>query len=200
MASFPAGSPSATEAEQTAVDSLSPQQRDIYVALLGCGFDEVASRKVACLPGVENAEQAINLLLSGAVDDEGDDDSDGEDDLPPKKMIIVVRKDLGMTPGKVSAQACHACLAAYRLSMKHGNSQLVNEWELSGEPIVTLGVDSDAELEAVLLEAISRKLIVAAQHDAGRTEVAANTRTCIAIGPCYNADVDGVTGRLRLYK
>lgn len=178
---------------------LTALQHDIYVALLGCGFEEGASLRTALLPGLENAEQAINLLLSGADDDEGEE-NDEEDSAPPMKMVIIVRRDLGLTPGKVSAQACHACLQAYRLSMHHGKQDLVASWERSGEPIISLGVENDAELEAILLDAISRRLIVAAQHDAGRTEVEAGTRTCLAIGPCLNSDVDSVTGRLKLYK
>lgn len=188
--------------------SLTPAQEDIYLALMGMGFESTESFRVVLMPGITDAELAINFMLSGGNDDE-EDEGDGEEDsgeegdsevFLPMKMVIVVRKDLNMTPGKVSAQCCHACLAAYRLSQQHGRQKLVSDWEMQGETVITLQVDSDAELDAILREAISRRVVVAAQHDAGRTEVEDGTRTCAAIGPSYSSEIDPVTRSLKLYK
>jgi peptidyl-tRNA hydrolase, PTH2 family len=35
-------------------------------------------------------------------------------------------------------------------------------------------------------------------HDAGRTQVAAGSKTILAIGPAGRSDIDKVTGKLRL--
>jgi PTH2 family peptidyl-tRNA hydrolase len=44
------------------------------------------------------------------------------------KQVIVVRADLGMSKGKLAAQACHASLGAY----KKANERIIREWELEG--------------------------------------------------------------------
>ena len=47
--------------------------------------------------------------------------------------------------------------------------------------------------------AASEGLYISAVHDAGRTEVAPGTNTCLAIG--FNSNViDTITGHLKLYK
>ena len=168
----------------------------LVVALLGMGFDEVAARKAVKIPGVTNVELAINWILSQTEGDEVASDEADDNNFAPMKMIIVVRTDLKMTPGKVAAQACHACLGAYRLSMP----KTVQDWTAQGESTICLSVDSDEVLEAVLMSAISAGLIVSAQLDAGRTEVESGTRTCAAIGPDYNRKIDPVTRSLKLYK
>jgi PTH2 family peptidyl-tRNA hydrolase len=35
-------------------------------------------------------------------------------------------------------------------------------------------------------------------HDAGRTQIAAGSKTILAIGPAVRSDIDKVTGHLRL--
>ena len=173
----------------------SPEEM-LVIALLGMGFDDVAARKAVKVPGVTNVETAINWILSQPEGDEVSSDEDDDSNFEPMKLIIVVRTDLKMTPGKVAAQACHACLGAYRLSIP----KTVQDWTNQGESTICLSVDSDEVLDAVLMSAFSACLIVSAQHDAGRTEVESGTRTCAAIGPDFNRKIDPVTRSLKLYK
>ena len=177
----------------------SPEEA-LLVALLGMGFDESAAQRAIRAPGVTNAESAINFILSmpedGGEDEDEDEDEDVDEDVEPMKMIICIRTDLKMTPGKVAAQSVHAALGAYRLSEAH----LLKQWEAQGESTVCLAVESDEQLETVLMSAIQHGLVVSAQYDAGRTEVEPNTRTCGAIGPALNKSIDPVTRSLRLYK
>ncbi|KAI0932486.1 hypothetical protein AcW2_001103 [Taiwanofungus camphoratus] len=86
------------------------------------------------------------------------------------KLVLVVRTDLGMTPGKIAAHQAKIALKA------SSEEQLL-------------------ELEAI---AKSVNLCARAIHDAGRTQIAAGSRTVLGIGPGPVELVNRVTGKLRL--
>jgi len=131
-------------------------------------------------------------------------------------MVIVVRQDLGMSPGKVAAQCCHAALkavtAALRVSasspgVAHGSGATVASpaladrvavWQSQGEPIVVLKCDGLDHLRMLQETARALGLPTAAIRDAGRTEVEPGTTTVLAIGPAPKGEIDAVTGALRL--
>ncbi|KAJ3373163.1 hypothetical protein GGF31_001153 [Allomyces arbusculus] len=96
------------------------------------------------------------------------------------KMVLVVRNDLGMTKGKVAAQLAEA-------------------WEYSGQAKVALKVNSEDEM--LELEALAQSLSLSAKsiRDAGRTQIAAGSRTVLAIGPGPVEIIDQVTKHLKLY-
>jgi len=129
---------------------------------------------------------------------EGEEEED-EEDFRPMKMTLVVRMDLAMSAGKVAAQCVHAALGAYRAAMVAIPAKVV-EWEEQGEPVITLQVPSDAEIESLSVQAEALGLPCFAVHDAGRTEVAAGSRTVLAIGPGYNEEIDVLTKKLKLYR
>ena len=58
------------------------------------------------------------------------------------KQVILMRTDLKMGKGKIAAQACHACLAAYKKTDK----LRIRKWELTGQKKVVLKVSSESEL------------------------------------------------------
>ncbi|NCC70663.1 aminoacyl-tRNA hydrolase, partial [bacterium] len=95
------------------------------------------------------------------------------------KQIILVRKDLGMSKGKIGAQCAHASVEAVFQS----NSKLVSKWRSSGMKKIVLGVENLEELENLLKKAFENDLVTSIISDAGRTEVEAGTKTCGAIGP-----------------
>lgn len=122
--------------------------------------------------------------------------------LQPHKLVIVVRGDLGMSPGKVAAQCCHAALkAAIRrdAGAGGGDAAALAAWRDGGEPIVVLRCADEAELGALTAAAAAVGLRAARVRDAGRTQVAAGSTTCAAFGPAPAPHVDAVTGHLRLY-
>ncbi|KIK71285.1 hypothetical protein GYMLUDRAFT_33428 [Collybiopsis luxurians FD-317 M1] len=140
-------------------------------------------------------------------DEDEDDDDDGIADgdlaainpgmLEPCKMVLVVRTDLKMTPGKISAQCGHATLACYKALMKK-NPKLVRHWERTGQAKIALKGQSEEQL--LELEAIAKSLNLCARSivDAGRTQIEAGTRTVLAIGPAPVSLINEVTGSLRL--
>lgn len=135
---------------------------------------------------------------------------------PLTKMVIVVRKDLNMRQGKACAQAAHAATnAIFQLMFgtlskesftKIANNELIAKyteefkaWVLGNYTKICVCVNSERELveiyEKAKLEGLNAVLVV----DKGFTEFhGVPTKTCIAIGPDYNAKIDKITKNLKL--
>jgi PTH2 family peptidyl-tRNA hydrolase len=111
------------------------------------------------------------------------------------KLALVVRADLGMGRGKIAAQAAHAAVAA---ALARQGSADFTAWRLAGQPKVVLKVLSEEQLRDVTRQAREAGLPVEVVHDAGRTQVAAGTPTCCAVGPAGTDLIDAVTGGLPL--
>jgi peptidyl-tRNA hydrolase len=111
-------------------------------------------------------------------------------------MVLVVRRDLQMGRGKTAAQCCHACLGLYK-KLRHRKDPAVREWEASGATKVCLRVESEAELLALQKAAAAAGVATHMVVDAGRTQVAPDSRTVLAL-LADGAGVDGVTGELKL--
>ncbi|XP_077240836.1 uncharacterized protein LOC143881575 [Tasmannia lanceolata] len=118
------------------------------------------------------------------------------DILDDFKMVLVVRNDLKMGKGKIAAQCSHATLGLYK-KLLHRAPKALNRWEMCGQVKVVLKSESEEDLLALQERAKSLKLPTHVTIDAGRTQIAPNSRTVMAIlGP---ADVvDDVTGGLKL--
>jgi PTH2 family peptidyl-tRNA hydrolase len=122
--------------------------------------------------------------------------------LPQVKQVIVVRTDLGMSPGKVAAQVGHGVLKFLEENEGPLNCGLqpYSTWFAQGATKVILGCSSEAELlalyENALLSGVECHLVV----DEGRTEIAAGSTTVLAIGPDTSDRIDPITRHLRLYR
>ncbi|KAF8480935.1 PTH2-domain-containing protein [Russula ochroleuca] len=135
--------------------------------------------------------------------DESDAEADGDlDRIQPEpaeecKLVLVVRSDLDMSTGKVAAQCAHATLACYK-ALSRTNPSLLRHWERTGQTKVALRCDSEDEM--LLLQAQAQSLNICARsiQDAGRTQIAAGSRTVLGIGPAPVRLVNQITGMLRL--
>jgi len=113
------------------------------------------------------------------------------------KQIVIVRKDLKMGTGKIAAQVGHACvLGAEHVRKSH--PEWYKEWERSGQEKVVVKVTSLDELEKIKKHAISLDLPWSEVTDAGHTQIAPGTITCISIGPAPEEKIDKVTKDLKL--
>ena len=113
------------------------------------------------------------------------------------KQVVVVRKDLDMGTGKIAAQVGHACvLGAEHVRKSHPD--WYKEWERSGQEKVVVKVASLEQLEQVKKHATSLDLPWSEVTDAGHTQIAPGTVTCISIGPAPEVIVDKVTKDLKL--
>ncbi|XP_020578897.1 peptidyl-tRNA hydrolase 2, mitochondrial-like [Phalaenopsis equestris] len=112
------------------------------------------------------------------------------------KMVLVVRNDLKMGKGKIAAQCSHATLGLYK-KLHNRAPKTLNRWEMCGQVKVVLRIESEEDMLVLQERAKSLKLPTHITIDAGRTQIAPNSRTVMAIlGP---ADVvDDVTGGLKL--
>lgn len=145
----------------------------------------------------------FRLTKRGKPQDDTRDDvsivSYNEDDesCNDTKMVLVVRNDLKMGKGKIAAQCAHGAVAAYKAALKH--PKLLKAWENEGQKKITLKVDSEAALKELAKHARSVGLLANVIQDAGRTQIAAGSRTVCAIGPGPSKLIDDVTGHLKLF-
>ncbi|KAJ2709960.1 hypothetical protein H4R19_003986 [Coemansia spiralis] len=114
------------------------------------------------------------------------------------KLVLIVRTDLGMSKGKIAAQCSHAALACYKDAMRRA-AATVGAWEMSGQAKVALKCESEAELLDLQGKARAAGLVAQSICDAGRTQIAAGSRTVLGIGPGPAAAIDRISGHLRLY-
>ncbi|PWN53339.1 peptidyl-tRNA hydrolase II [Violaceomyces palustris] len=133
-------------------------------------------------------------------EDEGDL-SDPKVDLGSRreecKMVLVVRTDLKMEKGKIAAQCGHATLATYKSALKKHPS-LVKQWETFGQAKVALKCPNEELMLQIEDQARKRGLAARSIIDAGRTQIAPNTRTVLGIGPAPKSIIDEITGDLKL--
>ena len=95
------------------------------------------------------------------------------------------------------AQCAHAAVGIIEsLSARH--QVLLRRWEDYGQPKICLKAKDDVELRQLARAAAGIGLPTFVVQDAGRTQVAAGSRTVLAIGPAAKSAIDTVTGHLRL--
>jgi peptidyl-tRNA hydrolase, PTH2 family len=112
------------------------------------------------------------------------------------KQVIVVNEALNLPRGKLAAQVAHAAVAAFLESKRAAQ----RDWLTDGMPKVVVRCDSESELLAILEQAERAGLPVAPIRDAGHTVIAADTLTCVGIGPADSDAIDAITRALKLVR
>ncbi len=110
------------------------------------------------------------------------------------KQVIIVRKDLRLSKGKLAAQVAHASLDAY----KEAGYEEQSEWEAWGSKKVVLKAENIKEMLAIKKDALKAGLPCALIKDAGRTEVPPGTITALGVGPGTEEEIDSVAGHLKM--
>ena len=113
------------------------------------------------------------------------------------KQVIAVRTDLGMGKGKIAAQVGHACVLGAE-NVRKSKPDWFDEWWLLGQEKVVVKVDGLKELEEIKKHAIDLNLPWSEVSDAGHTQIAPGTTTCISLGPAPEETIDKITGNLKL--
>ncbi|XP_024969925.1 peptidyl-tRNA hydrolase 2, mitochondrial [Cynara cardunculus var. scolymus] len=112
------------------------------------------------------------------------------------KMVLVVRNDLKMGKGKIAAQCSHATLGLYK-KILHRAPKALSRWEMCGQVKVVVKIESEDDMLVLQERAKSMAIPTHIVIDAGRTQIAPNSRTVMAVlGPAEM--VDDVTGGLKL--
>ena len=113
------------------------------------------------------------------------------------KMVIVTRKDLNLSPGKLAAQVAHAAVNC-ALETKRRNSKWFNKWQNEGAKKAVVKVDTTDDFHPLKEKAEQLNMVSQIITDAGHTEIPAGTKTVLGIGPAPNNIIDQVTGDLPL--
>lgn len=113
------------------------------------------------------------------------------------KQVIVVRKDLRLSKGKLAVQVAHAAVSAVE-DCKHQNAAWFDAWFREGQKKVVVEVAGLGDLIDLYNQAIRAELPAVIIKDAGLTEVPPGTVTCVGIGPAPSELVDKITGKLKL--
>ena len=149
-------------------------------------------------------------------DDEDDDDDDEEDDEDemnlattggpsaqwgyahaPYKMVFCVNMSLkAMGKGKMAAQCCHAAVGCYKRALKQCPTAL-KVWEYTGCAKICVKCPEEEEMLRIAAVAMSLDIPIYLVQDAGRTQIAAGSRTVLGLfGPV--GVLEGVTDHLKL--
>lgn len=110
------------------------------------------------------------------------------------KQVILCRIDLKMSKGKLAAQVSHASVEAALRSHKDD----LSAWRKFGMKKVVLKVKDLQELLMYKRKAEDEGLVAALVTDAGHTELAPGTVTCLGIGPEKEEKIDTITGTLSM--
>jgi PTH2 family peptidyl-tRNA hydrolase len=113
------------------------------------------------------------------------------------KMVLVVRGELRLTPGKTAVQVAHAAVMLVEAARRR-QADVLSEWLAEGQKKIAVVVPTLEEMERLLRVARGKGLTTAVVEDAGLTEVPPGTKTVLGIGPGKVEDVDSVTGGLPL--
>lgn len=113
------------------------------------------------------------------------------------KLVVAVRDDLKMSGGKLAVQVAHAAVAC-ALSAKAGKSEWFSKWYGEGQRKVVVRAKDLGHLRELEMEATRLRVPKAMISDAGLTELAPGTTTCIGIGPAPASVIDQITGSLPL--
>ncbi|MBI2547648.1 MAG: peptidyl-tRNA hydrolase [Candidatus Aenigmarchaeota archaeon] len=110
------------------------------------------------------------------------------------KQVIVLRKDIGMSNGKLISQALHAAIGA----LKKSDAGIVEKWENEGSKKVVLKINGVKELKDLESKIRKSGMPYVLVKDAGLTQLKTGTPTALGIGPVEETKVNKITGKLKL--
>ncbi|CAJ1959387.1 unnamed protein product [Cylindrotheca closterium] len=138
---------------------------------------------------------------------EDDEDMDGVEEGGPSskwgysdapyKMVLCVNTELSMGKGKIAAQCCHAAVGCYKRASKQCPKGL-KAWERTGCAKIALKCPTQDELEMIAAKAMERDIPMYLVEDAGRTQIAAGSRTVLGLGPAPTYVFEDITSHLKL--
>lgn len=109
------------------------------------------------------------------------------------KQALVIDTELGMSTGKMIAQASHGSLNAYIKA----DEEIRKEWLDGGGKKIVLKKGS-ASFDEMAEQAERLNIPYEKVVDAGLTEVPSGTETAICLGPEEEAKIDKITSELEL--
>lgn len=116
------------------------------------------------------------------------------------KQVLVIRKDLNMRKGKIAAQAAHASLNSFLMSVGCMKWRRITQiWQDSTYDKICVYVNSEQDLLHLFTECKENDIPCSLIEDLGKTEFNnVPTFTAIGIGPYWSHEIDRITGDLPL--
>jgi peptidyl-tRNA hydrolase len=109
-------------------------------------------------------------------------------------VVVVVNGSLGMSPGKVAAQAFQGCLALVELAGRQdARSALLDAWKAQGRRTIVRVAETPGLFQRVLDEVDG-----VVMHDEGLTEVADGAATVFCSFPHRRADTPKILTHKRV--
>src|ERR1700722_2936298 len=110
------------------------------------------------------------------------------------KMLVILNGSLRMSSGKIAAQVAHATVDLYQ-QMLDKRLMALNFWRICGETKVVVRGESTEELIEIekQLSSLNKTIVTSIIRDAGRTEIASGSITCLGIFGSKN-QLDPITG------
>jgi len=110
------------------------------------------------------------------------------------KQCLVVRGDIRMSCGKISAQVAHAAVGAFQRCDRETRER----WLSEGQKKVVLRVKDERSLLELKTIAEARGIAAVLIQDAGLTEIPPGTTTALGLGPARTEEMDRITSDLPL--
>ncbi|CAF1339443.1 unnamed protein product [Adineta steineri] len=125
-------------------------------------------------------------------------DSDTTDEnMMTYKMLFIVNGSLPMSSGKLAAQVAHCAIGLYQQILNR-RMMALQFWNISGQKkIVVRGNSAEELLEIEQRASINKSIVTSIIRDAGRTEIAGGSITCLGLFGTNN-QLDPITGHLKL--
>jgi PTH2 family peptidyl-tRNA hydrolase len=105
--------------------------------------------------------------------------------------------ELKMGKGKIAAQVGHAAVGCYKRASKQCPNA-VSAWERTGCAKIAVKCPTQTEMEALCEKAMQLDIPLYLVEDAGRTQIAAGSRTVLGLGPAPVSVFEGLTSHLKL--
>jgi PTH2 family peptidyl-tRNA hydrolase len=113
------------------------------------------------------------------------------------KMVLVVRGELRLTPGKAAVQVAHAAVMLVESGRKR-YAVALDAWFAGGQKKIAVVAPNLDAMESLHRIARANGMNTAVVEDAGLTEVPPGTKTVLGIGPAKAEEIDAITGDLDL--
>ena len=99
--------------------------------------------------------------------------------------------------GKIAAQCGHAAVGCYKKASRLCPAAL-SAWERTGCAKIAVKCPSEEEMISIFEKATEKGIPLYLVEDAGRTQIAAGSRTVLGLGPAPVSVFEGVTSHLKL--
>lgn len=112
-------------------------------------------------------------------------------------MVLVTRKDLKLSKGKLAAQCSHAAVEC-ALKAKRDCPKQLDAWRENGARKIVVEATNIDALKRLFGEAQAAGIVCYMVRDAGHTEIPAGTVTVVGLGPGSRDSIDSLTGSFGL--